>query len=75
MKKAGTRVLFIVLGLALSTPAVAHAGSLSAERTTASNPARTMKAYLKNQKKQQKKTLKAQEKAQKKMQKLRKANS
>ena len=60
-------MLLLLLGLTLSVPAVAHAGTNFAQHSTQPNPAKSMKAYKKQQKKNQKKMEKSQEKAQKKM--------
>jgi hypothetical protein len=59
-------VLFIAIGLALSTSPAAFANTSSAQGVTQTNPAKARKAYLKQQKRQQRSTKKAQKKAQKK---------
>jgi hypothetical protein len=70
MTKLIVCILSVPLGLALSVPPIAYAGTNSAPGTTQNNAEKSMKAYQKQQKKQLKKTQRAQKKAQKKLQKL-----
>lgn len=56
MKKVPACVLFILLGQALSVPAVARADTTSAQP----KPRNSMKKYMKRQKKEQRKAQKAQ---------------
>jgi hypothetical protein len=67
-------VLFIAIGLALSTSPAAFANTSSTQGVTQTNPAKARKAYLKQQKRQQRNTKKAQKKAQKKWKKLHHTN-
>lgn len=63
MKKVATSVLAVCLGLMLSWPMVARAGSSSHELTQQQKEAqKTYKKYNKNQSKQQKQQMKAQKK-------------
>jgi hypothetical protein len=61
--------LFLALGLTLSGPAVAHAGTNPTQQTGHYDANKSMKKYQKQQKKNQKKMEKSQEKAQKAMKK------
>jgi hypothetical protein len=58
------RTLLLVLGLALSVPAVAH-GDTNHAHATQGDSTKSMKAYRKQQKKNQKTTRNAEKKAQK----------
>ena len=65
VKKVTACILFILLGLALSVPAVAHADSNSAHRKAVKNSQKSYKKSMKQQKKSQKKAQKSQKKAMK----------
>jgi hypothetical protein len=58
------KIMLLVLGLALSVPAVTHADTNHAHATQGDST-KSMKAFTKQQKKEQKQTRKAEKKAQK----------
>ena len=61
-----TKLLVCVLFLSLAAvPTVAHSLANPAQHTSQTNPSKSRKAYVKNQKKQQKKWRKAEKKEQK----------
>jgi hypothetical protein len=62
VKKVTACILFILLGLAISVPAFARAGTNSVQRRPQMN---SMKKYMKQQKKKQKNARKSQKKAEK----------
>ncbi len=62
VKKAAASILFLLLGLVLCFPAVAHAGTNSAQRKAQKDAKKSWQTYMK----QQKKSKKSQEKAMKK---------
>ncbi|MFZ0912150.1 MAG: hypothetical protein WBQ76_09205 [Candidatus Korobacteraceae bacterium] len=63
MKKVAACVLFVLLGLALSGPTVAHARKVSAQSEAQKKTQKNWKKAGKRQAKAQKKQLKAQKKA------------
>ncbi len=65
VKKVIACILFILFGLALSVPAVAHADTNSAHRKAVKNSQKSYKKSMKQQKKAQKKAQKSQKKAMK----------
>ena len=66
MKRVAACVLFVLLGLALSGPVAAHAGTKSPQTKSQKNAQKSWKKYSKQYNKQQKKELKAQKKQMKK---------
>jgi hypothetical protein len=65
VKKVTAFILFILLGLALSVPAVAHAGTNPSQRAAQKHSQKAYKKSMKQQKKTQKKAQKSQKKAMK----------
>jgi hypothetical protein len=65
VKKVTAFILLILLGLALSAPAVAHAGTNSSQRAAQKRSQKAYKKSMKQQRKAQKKGLKSQKKAMK----------
>ena len=63
MKKVAACVLFVLLGLALSGPTVAHARTISTQTEAQKKTQKNWKKAGKRQAKAQKKQLKAQKKA------------
>jgi len=59
VKKAAAYILFVLLALSFSLPAIGQGDAKSAQRTSQKNS----KKYMKQERKQQKKALKQQEKA------------
>lgn len=65
VKKVTAFILFILLGLALSVPTVAHAGTNPSQRAAQKRSQKAYKKSMKQQKKAQKKAQKSQKKAMK----------
>jgi len=63
VKKVTAFFLFVLLGLALSVPTIAQAGTKSAQQRATKNSQKGYKKTLKQQKKSQKKNMKSQKKA------------
>jgi hypothetical protein len=63
VKKVTAFFLFVLLGLVLSVPSIAQAGTNPAQHKATKNSQKAYKKTLKQQKKSQKKNMKSQKKA------------